>query len=1726
MVDIVVSVAAKVAEYLVAPVCRQCGYVIFTNSNVGQLKVELDNLEGVKDGVQRSVVHAENNLREIKPEVNRWKNNAENVANEAHGVLDNFAKLTDGRAKKTCSCGWLPNPKERYCLGRNARKTVEAIQALIPQGKFERVYCESAPPGRVGSPPDVNLSAGGGGNTIIDLGLVSGPSDVNSSAADGGDTIADSRASIIQGIMEALDDEKLKVIGIYGPGGVGKTTMLEEVEKKLRKDRRPFHMIVKAKVSQIPVLKNIQDEIADDLKLDLKDLQSESGRGNRLRERLQKDPSEKVLIILDDIWEELDLKAVGIPSGDTSGKCKLLLTSRFHDVLEQKMLADLTFRIEGLNDDEAFRLFEKTVGDKLVDEELKRIAPEVVKKLAGLPLLIISVASTLKNSGVYAWKNALTKLDAKKMETIVKMSYDHLENEDAQSLFLLCGLMGGTIQVETLLGLGMGLDLFDGYNRTIQDSRYRLNTLLDSLRSICLLQDGGDDEKNVTIHDLYSEMVVSTPIKGQNFLMMNNNYGPKTKEKLKKCWAICLVDVGCDRLAELTQCAFPKLKILMLSLLKHWGWEPMCRCGEGDSYRLDFTYMKELRVLYLCSMDITTSLCSIEILGNLGSLYLDQCDVGDVVILGKLKTLQILSFAGSTISKLPKEIGDLMNLRLLNLSYCKDLKIIEPGALKGLINLEELHMRDSFVRWMGVDEIQSKSCNARLAELKSLTKLMSVEILIRDPTVLMEDDDLPCGNLINFWIQIGDGWFGMGYEGLRTMILNLEGCDHILSREWIKKTLHNTQYLCLHGMRKFKKNAHELCIGGFPTLKHLDIKDSASIKYIASSSDGAFPNLESLSLTNLINLEKICHDCVDSVCFSKLKIVSVSKCNKLKYLWCLSQMQRLVQMEEIFVGGCHSMQAISTEDAGKDFGSIDNMVELPNVRLLELVDLPNMTSFCTTTGITSEGAPLQAVIVDEERVDEGTELVTTTSDLQDTYSNSFFDRKVSLLDLEELSLNSGGSFKRIWHDELSRSSFCKLATITLESCFDLLHIFLATIIERLHNLKSVEVENCPSLKSLFDCGSLDSNMEQTRVLLPELVSIDIESCPSLESLFNCGSFDSNSEHKIVSLPKLEEVSVSGAGKLRHVVMSNSQTVFGFPSLKTVSVENCSDLRYLFPNHTATTLGKLEKLKITKCKHMKEVIPEKEVGRSEAEVSFPNIRKLEIEGAQCKELWNNQIPNDSFCKLEFLELNHCANLLHIARSHMLKRLQHCLKEVRVISCHSIETIFEGDGVDTGSGKLRKLVLSHLDNLTHIWQCNGLSIGGQIKDIIVEHCRNMKAVIMDEGGRDGGIDDVIEFSLLQKLRIYDCPTKKFFSCPYEKKESVIITLDSQDACADSFFNRKVSFPNMEQLEIEGAQCKELWNSQIPTNSFLKLRSLELKNCDNLQRIGPSHLWRRLQHCLKVLEVESCRSIEIIYEGDETNAEGGILRRLILCDLENLRHIWQSDGLPNVPFPNLRSVQVVRCPLLKILFTTFTAKFLEQMRSLVVKSCEHMEHIAGHEISEEVTRTTITFSMLVYLGLIELPNFKSFFLLEKYSPKFEAFEDFPCLGHPRIESCGKEPDYVLNDFWDPLNDFWEPPEDLCLKYKLVRRRNLDAQLKGSSISYVADSNCCYDLIDCSFPGMNALDLSSVLDMDPFHQGHNLYRSLAWDFFFDLALGDHNFAEEVNFVAHAAAKVPDKPY
>ncbi|KAL3729533.1 hypothetical protein ACJRO7_026629 [Eucalyptus globulus] len=216
-----------------------------------------------------------------------------------------------------------------------------------------------------------------------------------------------------------------------------------------------------------------------------------------------------------------------------------------------------------------------------------------------------------------------------------------------------------------------------------------------------------------------------------------------------------------------------------------------------------------------------------------------------------------------------------------------------------------------------------------------------------------------------------------------------------------------------------------------------------------------------------------------------------------------------------------------------------------------------------------------------------------------------------------------------------------------------------------------------------------------------------------------------------------------------------------------------------------------------------------------------------------------------------------------------------------------------------------------------------------------------------------------------------------------------IKENDESPQPLFNDMVRFPNLEKLYIRGVQCKELWNNQISDDSFCKLESLILKDCDNLQHIALSHMWKRLQDCLETLEVKSCYSIKIIYESDGTVAKSSNLRTLDLRDLDNLRHIWRYDNLPNIPFPNLRYIKAVRCSRLDMLFATFMAKFLEQIEKLAVGSCEDMELIVGHEECEEVTGNTITFFGLTTLRLYNLPKFKSF-LPEKYSTEFPSLDD----------------------------------------------------------------------------------------------------------------------------------------
>ncbi|KAL5575956.1 hypothetical protein UlMin_017655 [Ulmus minor] len=206
--------------------------------------------------------------------------------------------------------------------------------------------------------------------------------------------------------------------------------LAKEIAKKT-KDEGLFLKVAMVVLSQTPDVRKIQQEIAEQLGLRLEE-ESLPMRACRLRHGLSK--QHKTLIVLDDIWKELDLWDAGIHFEDGQKGCNLLFTSRSLDVLRNPMGVDKNFRIEPLSSSEAMNLFKKMVGVRAEQAGFERLAVEVVEECGGLPIAIVTVANALKNQGLSVWKDASGQLRnssptniegmSEKVYSSVKLSYD------------------------------------------------------------------------------------------------------------------------------------------------------------------------------------------------------------------------------------------------------------------------------------------------------------------------------------------------------------------------------------------------------------------------------------------------------------------------------------------------------------------------------------------------------------------------------------------------------------------------------------------------------------------------------------------------------------------------------------------------------------------------------------------------------------------------------------------------------------------------------------------------------------------------------------------------------------------------------------------------------------------------------------------------------------------------------------------------------------------------------------------------------------------------------------------------------------------------------------------------------------------------------------------------------------------------------------------------------
>ncbi|XP_072070348.1 disease resistance protein Roq1 isoform X3 [Arachis hypogaea] len=242
----------------------------------------------------------------------------------------------------------------------------------------------------------------------------------------------------VKSIMEIGSNERVKMIGICGTGGIGKTTIARAVYNLLADqfDGLCFLADIREMTIDKHGLVQLQETLLSEI-LGEKDIKI--GCVNKgiplIKRRLQR---KKVLLVLDDVDNLKQLKAIAGGNDWFGFGSRIIITSRDKHLLSAHGVSEF-YEVKELSKRDALELFSwNAFKSNKVDPGYANISSRVLLYAGGLPLALQVIGSNLYNRGIDEWKSALDKYERipnKEVNEILKVSYDGLE-EDEKNIFL------------------------------------------------------------------------------------------------------------------------------------------------------------------------------------------------------------------------------------------------------------------------------------------------------------------------------------------------------------------------------------------------------------------------------------------------------------------------------------------------------------------------------------------------------------------------------------------------------------------------------------------------------------------------------------------------------------------------------------------------------------------------------------------------------------------------------------------------------------------------------------------------------------------------------------------------------------------------------------------------------------------------------------------------------------------------------------------------------------------------------------------------------------------------------------------------------------------------------------------------------------------------------------------------------------------------------------------
>ncbi|CAL5379981.1 unnamed protein product [Camellia sinensis] len=775
----------------------------------------------------------------------------------------------------------------------------------------------------------------------------------------------------LEQVLGLLRNDKVKGIQIHGTVGIGKTTIMlnlnnhDEVAKM-------FDIVIWVKVSTEESKENLsrehlQQAVLRRLKLNIKGTKRADEVAHEILEELK---GKKYLLLMDDVKQDLNLYKIGIPNGKNGSK--IVLTSRLGHVCSS--LVNRVIKVTNLSADEAWEMFQDVLECPKIIENPKigPLAWRVCNDCGGLPLLIEKVANTFKvknseclwSDGLNSWRMWPQKecQGIREMYNMLKFCYNDLD--DAQKKCFIYGALypeDSDIYTDYLLECWAAEDFLGNDHHAKNMKARNGHFILSHLKNVSLLEETMS-EKCITMHKFIRQVALYIASDDPKCKYLVKPNGALQEASDEESWSqknrISLSDNEFHKLPDCPDCSM--LSTLFLQKNSELATVP-------ESF---FDHMPNLRVLNFCQTGIMSLPISVSKLIGLKVLYLCDCEYLMELpsAVGELPHLEVLDIRRSGIHNIPTHIKNLKGLRCLRISFTKSGNVngtpemdLNHDIISKLSALEELVIdMKTFDQWS--NKVLIENIIKEVAILKRLTILklcFADEVVDVIEVATTFRIHVPDAGILQTFMKNSHLWRNVIHIKSFQLLISCKHPEHPQIPEYFKYARY-IKYCNGEGAsppfpevfakaeaielvnHKDIKQLSDFGIASMTQIRGCLIESCNEIETIISRVDcKIILNLEHLYMKNLPKLESIWKVPMQSGSLTKLKTLVLSSCQMLKKIFPPGVVHQL-EMQYLKIEDCPGIVEIFEESETSGHPHV-----LPKLKKFVLIDMPKLESICT-----------------------------------------------------------------------------------------------------------------------------------------------------------------------------------------------------------------------------------------------------------------------------------------------------------------------------------------------------------------------------------------------------------------------------------------------------------------------------------------------------------------------------------------------------------------------------------------------------------------------------------------------------------------------------------------------------------------------------------------------------------------------------------------------------------